>query len=238
MNVAGVLYLKCVPGLCGTGCSRNAFTPILSGAVADSSWWPADMRSRSRTRIAFRLSTGSAGASSGKKSSTGSSRLSLPSAIARPTAVEVKLLLSEYSSWLVVLSYGDHQPSATTWPWRTSMKLWRPSIGSSDSRKASTPGDETPCASGALRGSGGGACAAVPKAAHRNAATRAERRRRRRFTEGRTQYPPGGNPSRNEHQARGARCNSKSATTGRWSLAMRDRRRRQRRACSSLSGPR
>ncbi len=54
--------------------------------------------SRSRTRIAFRFSLGSAGASSGKNESTVSSRLSFPSAIARPTAVEVKLLLSEKST--------------------------------------------------------------------------------------------------------------------------------------------
>ena len=56
------------------------------------------MDSRSRTRIAFRFSLGSAGASSGKKERTVSSRLSFPSAIARPMPVDVKLLLSEKST--------------------------------------------------------------------------------------------------------------------------------------------
>ena len=42
-----------------------------------SSWWPVDIVSRSRTRIALRLVLGSAGASSGKKPSTGSSTLQL-----------------------------------------------------------------------------------------------------------------------------------------------------------------
>jgi hypothetical protein len=50
---------------------------------------------RSRTRIALRLSVASAGASSGNCASMRSSTLSLPSATARPTAVEVKLLVSE-----------------------------------------------------------------------------------------------------------------------------------------------
>src|SRR5256886_3023448 len=46
------------------------------------------MRSRSRTRIARRLADGSAGTSSGKNFITWSSRLSFPSAIARPTRSE------------------------------------------------------------------------------------------------------------------------------------------------------
>jgi hypothetical protein len=57
------------------------------------------MARRSRTRIAFCGSVGSGGASSGKAASTESSRVSFFSATARPTAVEVKLLLSENSTW-------------------------------------------------------------------------------------------------------------------------------------------
>ncbi len=57
------------------------------------------MRSRSLTRIDLRFLLGSGGASSGKNFRTSSSRLSFPSATARPTAVAVKLLLSEYSAW-------------------------------------------------------------------------------------------------------------------------------------------
>src|SRR5437868_14691388 len=82
------------------------------------------MRSRSLTRIALRLLLGSAGASWGKNFSTGSSRLSLPSETASPTAVEVKLLLSEYRECGASASYGAHQPSAATRPWRRSMKLF------------------------------------------------------------------------------------------------------------------
>ena len=84
-----------MPGLNGTGCARNV---LAHGSVAlrgGSACCPVDMRSRSLSRIALRLADGSAGASSGKNFSTGSSRLSFPSATARPTAVDVKLLLSE-----------------------------------------------------------------------------------------------------------------------------------------------
>jgi hypothetical protein len=46
--------------------------------------------------MALRFALGSAGASSGKNFKTGSLTLSFPSATTRPTAVDVKLLLSEY----------------------------------------------------------------------------------------------------------------------------------------------
>ena len=74
--------------------------------------------------------------------------------MARPTAVEVKLLLSEYSACGESASYGDHQPSATTWPWRTSMKLFIDSMFLSAAsmnarmRKTKCPGF------GMLRGNG------------------------------------------------------------------------------------
>jgi hypothetical protein len=58
-----------------------------------------DIASRSRTRIAFRFALGSAGASSGKYGSTGSSIVSRPSATASPMPVDVKLLLREKSMW-------------------------------------------------------------------------------------------------------------------------------------------
>src|SRR5262249_53322345 len=49
--------------------------------------------------------------------------------------------------------YGDHHPSATTWPCRTIMTLWSESIDrSAASTNARTAADETPCASGLLRG--------------------------------------------------------------------------------------
>src|SRR5207248_11473683 len=99
MYVAEVLYRKCVPGLNGTGCARKELLQGWSGVRRGSAWCPVDMRSRSLRRIALRLALGAAGASSGKNLSTGSSRLSFPSATASPTAVAVKLLLREYRAW-------------------------------------------------------------------------------------------------------------------------------------------
>jgi hypothetical protein len=51
-------------------------------------------------------------------------------------------------------SYGDHQPSATTRPWRTIMTLFMASIAESAAlTKARTALDEIPSRSGVLRGS-------------------------------------------------------------------------------------
>ena len=119
-----------------------------------SVWWPVDMASRSRTRMAFWRSLPAAGVTSGKNFSTVSSTLSLPSACARPTAVDVKLLLSENIRCGVSAAYGAHQPSAITWPCRTSMMLFIVStLPSSASMKARSACEETPCDSGVARGS-------------------------------------------------------------------------------------
>src|SRR5262249_7182386 len=93
------------------------------------------------------------GAWSGKNFSTGSSRLSLPSAIASPTAVELKLLLSECSTCGLSGASGFHHPSAITWPWRTSMKLCSVSILSTVKTKSRIACEEMPWVSGVLRGS-------------------------------------------------------------------------------------
>ncbi len=67
--------------------------------------------------------------------------------------MDVKLLLSEYSECGESASYGDHQPSATTWPWRTTIKLCRASIFlSAASTNARIAELEMPCCSGSLRG--------------------------------------------------------------------------------------
>src|SRR2546423_489028 len=111
------------------------------------------MVSRSRTRIILSLSEGFGGASSGKNFRTGSSMLNLPSATARPTAVEVKLLLSECMTCGLSGASGFHQPSATTCPWRTSMKLCMVlTFWSAASTYARMSAEETPCSSGVLRG--------------------------------------------------------------------------------------
>ena len=64
------------------------------------------MVSRSCTVNAFRLSLTSAGASSGKKLSTLSVSFNLPSLTAKPTAVAVKVLLTEPISNSVSLLTG------------------------------------------------------------------------------------------------------------------------------------
>src|SRR6185295_19496087 len=103
------------------------------------------MRSRSLTRINLRLLPGWGGEASGKNFSTSSSRLNFPSESAIPTAVEVKLLLSDHRTWGDSALYGDHQPSATTWPWRSSMKLCSESMFlSAASTNASTADDGMP----------------------------------------------------------------------------------------------
>ena len=74
-----------MPGLNGTVLRQERLRPgLLVGVRAGSVCWPVDIRSRSLTRIDLRLSLGFSGASSGKNLSTGSSTLSLPSAIGQP----------------------------------------------------------------------------------------------------------------------------------------------------------
>src|SRR4029079_3509286 len=66
---------------------------------------------------------------------------------------EVKLLLREKSMCGVWAAYGVHHPSATTCPWRTSMKLWNESIFLSAAfTTPSTAVLDTPCDSGVARG--------------------------------------------------------------------------------------
>jgi hypothetical protein len=73
--------------------------------------------------------------------------------MANPTAVEVKLLLSEYKACGESGPYGAHHPSATTWPCRRSMKLCRLSMSLfADSMNDWMAAEEMPCASGLLRG--------------------------------------------------------------------------------------
>ena len=67
--------------------------------------------------------------------------------------MEVKLLLSENMTCRFSADSGFHHPSATTWPCRTSMKLCMVVISlSAVSTNARIVSEETPCASGVLRG--------------------------------------------------------------------------------------
>ena len=108
---------------------------------------------------------------SGNASTTTSSRPTRPSSIAKPSAVEVKLLLRECTRCTWCSVYGAHQPWATTWPWRTTTKPCSSTslARSTASRNASTPAALTSWSAGAPTGSGvaptaraqGGAAGAV-----------------------------------------------------------------------------
>ena len=94
---------------------RTQFSDFTTSPVGSFSL-PTDMVSRCFTFSFARFSLAVAGTSSGKKEITLSSTLSFPSFTAKPTAVEVKLLLIEYIVWRRFAAYGSHQPSATTLP--------------------------------------------------------------------------------------------------------------------------
>src|ERR1035437_7284371 len=97
--VALLLYMNWVPGGLGIGQPRKAFTQFSCSTVGNVGTFPlpTDVVSRSLTRKAARCSLTCSGRSCGKNEITRSSTRSLPSVTAKPTAVEVKLLLSEYS---------------------------------------------------------------------------------------------------------------------------------------------
>jgi hypothetical protein len=93
-------------------------------------------------------------AKSGKWETTVSSRSSRPSACANAAAVEVKLLLSEYSNCGRPALYGAHHPSATTCPCRTTIRLCISMSGRSStaSRKLRIAAGSTRWSAGVLRG--------------------------------------------------------------------------------------
>src|SRR5271165_1354733 len=92
--VAPLLYKKAVPGGFGIGNDKNDFTQSSSLVIVgvESCAWPTDIVSKSFIFKARRLSLTVPGHCSGKNEITGSVTPSLPSVLAKPTAVEVKLL--------------------------------------------------------------------------------------------------------------------------------------------------
>src|ERR1035438_1405016 len=100
--VAALLYMNVVPGGCSMGHARKALTQLSRSTIVHvgSLALPTDMVSRSFTCNAAKCSPTSGGKSCGKNDTTRSSTRSFPSATARPTAVEVKLLLREYNARL------------------------------------------------------------------------------------------------------------------------------------------
>src|SRR5258706_14910127 len=115
-----VLYRKCVPGLRGTGWARNCLTEGAPAMALGSVSWPQVMVSRSRTVMALRLSEGAAGTSAGKNFRTGTLRFWLPSAIAKPTADALKLLLSDFRVSGFSVGSGLQPAWVITWPCRTT----------------------------------------------------------------------------------------------------------------------
>src|ERR1039458_13811 len=119
MYVAALLYMNVVPGGWSMGQPRKVFTQLSVCTIGNvgslgqprkvftqlsvctignvgSFALPTDIVSRSLTRNAARCSLTGWGRSCGKSDSPRSSTRSLPTATAKPTAVEVKLLLREY----------------------------------------------------------------------------------------------------------------------------------------------
>src|ERR1035441_569776 len=96
--VAALLYMNVVPGGWSMGQPRKVFTQLSVCTIGNvgSFALPTDIVSRSLTRNAARCSLTGWGRSCGKNDTTRSSTRSLPSATAKPTTVEVKLLLREY----------------------------------------------------------------------------------------------------------------------------------------------
>ena len=91
-----------MPGSRSGGISRNprtgSFRSRSSASPSTSLVWPAAIEATCRTFIERLRGSVMSAANSGKCEMTVSSRLSSPSACANAAAVEVKLLLSEYSS--------------------------------------------------------------------------------------------------------------------------------------------
>ena len=78
--------------------------------------WPLAIEATCRTFTDRLRGSVMSAANSAKCEITVSSRSSRPSACANAAAVEVKLLLSEYSNCGRLALYGAHHPSATTRP--------------------------------------------------------------------------------------------------------------------------
>src|SRR5829696_34983 len=147
-----------VPGWWSGGISRNPRTGSRGSRVRTSSSrsrsWPLAIEATCRSVTERLWGSVISPSSSGKCDTTVSSRPTRPSSRANPSAVAVKLLLSEYSSLVRSAVWGAHHPSATTCPWRTTIRLCS-SIAvsaSTASTNASTAAGSTPWSAGALRG--------------------------------------------------------------------------------------
>src|ERR1700755_2356564 len=111
------LYRNTVPGLYAMGAAQNVLGQFLdlitclgSGSI------PSDIVRTSLMVRAARLDEIVSGRSFGKNEMILSESFILFSLTANPIAVDVKVLLAEYSVCRNVGLYGSHQPSAITFP--------------------------------------------------------------------------------------------------------------------------
>src|SRR4051812_10367076 len=98
MYVPAELYKNFVPGLLRICVAKNVLAQLsveLTARVGSGSC-PTDMLRRFFTVSSARYGLTVSGKSPGKKETTLSFKLNLPSLTAKPTAVAVKLLLTEY----------------------------------------------------------------------------------------------------------------------------------------------
>jgi hypothetical protein len=125
MKVAMLLYLKTVPGLFSTAADMKALGQSAKPLAlkSGSAFIPADILSRSCTVISFMYGLSVSGRDSGKNDTTLSVNLSLFSAMASPTPMDVKLLLTENMTCFSSFLYGLHHPSEIVFPWRNITKL-------------------------------------------------------------------------------------------------------------------
>src|SRR5678816_1607236 len=144
------------PGLFRTGVAKKDLTQslvITTGPVGSGSC-PAVIDNRCLIFRSDKSGVILAGSLPGKKEITLSSTLIFFSSTAKPTAVDVKLLLKEYNVCFRSGRYGFHQPSAITFPWRRIIMLCISCfVVEIASRNSIIPLEETPSASGVLRGS-------------------------------------------------------------------------------------
>src|SRR5205807_9654064 len=115
---------------------------------------PSDIVRTSLMVRAARLDEIVSGRSFGKNEMILSESFILFSLTANPIAVDVNVLLAEYKVCRRDDLYGSHHPSAITFPWRRIMTLCNSFLLFSEALiNFKMSADETPSASGVLRGS-------------------------------------------------------------------------------------
>src|ERR1700750_376314 len=163
MKVPMELYRNTVPGLYAMGAAKNVLGQFLDFMTClGSGSIPSDIVRTSLIVRADRLDEIESGRSFGKNEMTLSETFILFSLTANPIAVDVKVLLAEYKVCRSDGLYGSHHPSAITLPWRRIITLCNSFLLFSEALiNFRMSADETPSASGVLRGREVPVCAAA-----------------------------------------------------------------------------